>query len=186
MQYHLKKLTLLLPECVPQPANPLAPPISVVLAGAGVCNGPSAPRRTCSPEKSEPPSPQLRPTFSRRRTADYRKPNSGEKPALRRKAPAPTKVVFAGAGANVKHSPPPSHRSTEDSLRSRTQLRPTFARRSRADYRKPTSCEKGVHRRNSTQTCSLTKSEPNNRLILLFYAAQLVIMTSNKRVSIRF
>ena len=36
------------------------------------------------------------------------------------------------------------------------------------------------------QTCSLTKSEPNNRLILLFYAAQLVIMTSNKRVSIRF
>ena len=55
MQYHLKKLTLLLPECVPQPANPLAPPISVVLAGAGVCNGPSAPTRTCSQEKSEPP-----------------------------------------------------------------------------------------------------------------------------------
>lgn len=39
MQYHLKKLTLLLPECVPQPANPLAPPISVVLAGAGVHQG---------------------------------------------------------------------------------------------------------------------------------------------------
>ena len=39
MQYHLKKLTLLLPECVPQPANPLAPPISVVFAGAGVHQG---------------------------------------------------------------------------------------------------------------------------------------------------
>lgn len=115
MQYHLKKLTLLLPECVPQPANPLAPPISVVLAGAGVCNGPSAPRRTCSPEKSEPPSPQLRPTFSRRRTADYRKPNSGEKPALRRKAPAPTKVVFAGAGVHQGTSTPTRTCSQEKS-----------------------------------------------------------------------
>ena len=129
MQYHLKKLTLLLPECVPQPANPLAPPISVVLAGAGVCNGPSAPRRTCSPEKSEPPSPQLRPTFSRRRTTDYRNPNSGESPVRRRKAPAPVKVALAGAGERTTLLPPPSPRSSEDSLRIRAQLRPTFARR---------------------------------------------------------
>ena len=147
MQYHLKKLTLLLPECVPQPANPLAPPISVVLAGAGVCNGPSAPRRTCSPEKSEPPSPQLRPTFARRRTADYRNPNSGESPVRRRKAPAPVRVVLAGAGERPTLPPPTSPRSSEDSIRIRAQLRPTFARRRTADYRHPTSGEKGAHRR---------------------------------------
>ena len=116
-------------------------------AGAGASAKPSPPTSPRSTEDSLRSRTQLRPTFARRSRADYRKPNSCEKPAHRRKAPAPTKVVFAGAGANVKHSPPPSHRSTEDSLRSRTQLRPTFSRRRRADYRNPNSCEKPAHRR---------------------------------------
>ena len=37
-------------------------------------------------------------------------PNSVEKGAHRRKAPAPVKVCFAGAGVIVKFVPPPSPR----------------------------------------------------------------------------
>ena len=56
-------------------------------------------------------------------------------------------ALLAGAEASAKASPPTNSRSTEDSLRFRAQLRSTFAHRSRADYRNPTSVEKGAHRR---------------------------------------
>ena len=114
-------------------------------------------------------------------------PNSGEKPAHRRKAPAPTKVVFAGAGVhqgdvNSDEDLLPGEERAADSLSS-GQHSPAGAEQitgSPPPVRSPLTGE------TQPQTCSLTKSEPNNRLILLFYAAQLVIMTSNKRVIIRF
>jgi hypothetical protein len=56
-------------------------------------------------------------------------------------------ALLAGAEASAKASPPTNPRSTEDSLRFRAQLRPTFAHRSRANHRNPNSDEKGAHRR---------------------------------------
>ena len=44
-------------------------------------------------------------------------------------------------------SPPTSPRSPEDSIRSRAQLRLAAGNRRKSDYRKPTSVEKGAHRR---------------------------------------
>ena len=90
---------------------------------------------------------QLRPTFARRRRDYYRKRNSGEKPVPRRKALVPVRVVLAGAGERPTLPPPTSPRSPEDSLRIRTQLRPSFARRRRDYYRKLNSGERGVRRR---------------------------------------
>ena len=74
-------------------------------------------------------------------------PNSVEKPAHRRKAPAPVKVCFAGAGASAKSVPPPSPRSPEDSIHPRAQLRPTFDCRRKMNTEELNSVEKGAHRR---------------------------------------
>ncbi len=104
-----------------------------------------------------PPSPRssedslcirahLRPTFSHRRTADYRNPNSGEKPVRRRKAPAPMRVVFAGAGAGKRPSAPIRVRSPEKSVLPICQLRPTFSRRRKSNYRNRNSVESPVRR----------------------------------------
>ena len=82
-----------------------------------------------------------------RRRTNTEEPNSVEKGTHRRKAPAPVRVVFAGAGARAKVVPPGSLRSTEDSLRPRAQLRPTFACRRKMDTEEPNSVEKGAHRR---------------------------------------
>jgi hypothetical protein len=93
---------------------------------------------------------QLRPTFAHRSRANYRNPTSVEKGAHRRKArhhQFSGGVLLAGAEASAKSAPPTNHRSTEDSLRFHAQLRPTFAHRSRANYRNPTSVEKSAHRR---------------------------------------
>ena len=43
-------------------------------------------------------------------------PNSFERGAHRRKAPAPVRVCFAGAGENVKFVPPASLRLPEDGI----------------------------------------------------------------------
>ena len=90
---------------------------------------------------------QLRLTFACRRKTNTEEPNSVEKGTLRRKAPAPIKVCFAGAYERVKSVPPASHRSSEDRVRPCAQLRLTFACRRKTDTEEPTSVEKGAHRR---------------------------------------
>ena len=86
--------------------------------------------------------------------------NSGEKPVPRRKVPAPIRVFFAGAGERTKLLHPTSPRSSEDSLRIRAQLRPTFARRRRDSYRKPNSGERGVPRRKAPAPISFFPKNP--------------------------
>ena len=129
--------------------------------------GASAPTRPRSSKKSVPLKCQLRPAFSRRRTADYRKPNSGERPVPRRKAPAPVKVVLTGAGNRPTLSPPPSLRSSEDSLRIRAQLRLIFSRRRRDDYRKPNSGERPVPRRKALAPVRVVLAGAGERPTLL-------------------
>ena len=74
-------------------------------------------------------------------------PNSVEKGAHRRKAPAPVRVCFAGAGESAKFVPPGSCHSTEDRVRISARLRPTFACRRKTNTEEPNSVEKGTHRR---------------------------------------
>ena len=90
---------------------------------------------------------QLRLGSGNRRKTDTEEPNSVEKGAHRRNAPAPVRVCFAGAGESAKSVPPTSRCSTEDRLWIRAQLRLTFACRRRADWRHRNSVEKGAHRR---------------------------------------
>ena len=89
---------------------------------------------------------QLRLTFACRRKTDTEEPNSVEKGAHRREAPAPVRVCFAGAGARWRFCPPIRIRSSEDSERIRAQLRPTFACRRKTNTEEPNSVEKGAHR----------------------------------------
>ena len=131
----------------PVPRRKAPAPVRVVFAGAGKRTKLPPPTSIRSSENSLHIRTQLRPTFARRRTADYRNLNSGESPVPRRKAPPPVKVVLAGAGDRPMLPPPMSPRSSEDSLRIRAQIRPTFARRRTADYRKPNSSEKPAPRR---------------------------------------
>ena len=105
------------------------------------------PRRTRSSEDSIQSRAQLRPEPGNRRTADHRHRNSVEKGAHRRKAPTPTRHAFAGAEASANRSPPRRPCSSEDSFRSRAQLRPEPGNRRTADHRNPTSVDKGAHRR---------------------------------------
>ena len=79
-------------------------------------------------------------------------PNSVEKGAHRRKAPAPLRVCFAGAGASVNIVPPASHRLPEDGIQIRAMLRPEPGNRRRAGHWHRTSDEGafvggGRHRR---------------------------------------
>ena len=75
---------------------------------------------------------------------DTEERNSVEKGAHRRKAPVPVKVCFAGAYERVKSVLPASHRSSEDGILSRAQLRPTFAYRRKTNTEEPNSVEKGT------------------------------------------
>ena len=90
---------------------------------------------------------QLRLGSGNRMTADCWNRNSVEKGAHRRKAPAPVRGCFAGAGKSAKFVRPTNPFSSEDSLRPRTQLRPTFACRRKTDTEEPNSVERGAHRR---------------------------------------
>ena len=58
---------------------------------------------------------------------DTEEPNSVEKGAHLRKAPAPVRVCFAGAGKSAESVPPTRFCSPEDRVRIRAQLRLTFA-----------------------------------------------------------
>ena len=102
-------------------------PVKVCFAGAGANAKSVPPPSLRSSEDSIHPRAQLRPTFACRRRTNTEEPNSVEKGAHRRKAPVPVRGCFAGAGESVKFVPPGRHRSTEDRLLPRAQLRPTFA-----------------------------------------------------------
>ena len=90
---------------------------------------------------------QLRPTFSRRRRDYYRKPNSGERPVPRRKAPAPIKLAFAGAGGWIGAAVPIRIRSPKKSVPQICHLRPTFLHRRKPIAGNRNSGESSVHRR---------------------------------------
>ena len=90
---------------------------------------------------------QLRLTFACRRKTNTEERNSVERGAPRRKAPAPVRVCFAGADARWGSVPPMSLCSSEDRVRSRAQLRLTFACRRKTDTEEPNSVERGAHRR---------------------------------------
>ena len=90
---------------------------------------------------------KLRLTFACRRKTDTEEPNSVEKGAHRRKAPVPVRVCFVGADARWRSCPPTSHRSTEDRVRIRAQLRLGSGNRRKTNTEKPNSVERGAHRR---------------------------------------
>ncbi|MPM85014.1 hypothetical protein SDC9_132091 [bioreactor metagenome] len=87
------------------------------------------------------PRAQLRPTFARRRKNNTEEPNSVEKPAHRRKAPAPVRVCFSGAGASVKRSPTASPCSSDERVRICAQLRLVLGNRRIPDRWHHTSCQ---------------------------------------------
>ena len=94
-------------------------PVRVCFAGAGESAKSVPPASPCSSEDKLRVSAQLRLTFACRRKMDTEERNSVEKGAHRRKAPAPVRVCFAGAGASVNFVPPASSCSPEDGIRIR-------------------------------------------------------------------
>ena len=118
--------------------------------GADACEGASAPTRMRSPMKSVPQICQLRPTFLHRRRTITGNRNSGESPVPRRKAPAPIRIGFAGAGGWMGASAPIRIRSPKKSVPEISQLRPTFLRRRRTITGNHNSGESPVHRRKAS------------------------------------
>ena len=118
-----------------------------VFAGADASVKSVSPASPCSSEDREGIRAQLRLGSGNRRTADCWNRTSVEKGTHRRKAPVPVRVCFAGVEACTKFVPPGSHRSTEDSMRPRAQLRLTFACRRKTNTEESNSVEKGAHRR---------------------------------------
>ena len=122
-------------------------PVRVCFAGADASAKFVPPTRTCSWEDRVCPRAQLRLGSGNRRKMDTEEPTSVEKDAHRRKAPVPVRVCFAGADARWRSCPPGSRCSTEDSIRFRVHLRPTFACRRKMNTEEPSSVERGAHRR---------------------------------------
>ena len=105
------------------------------------------PVRGRSSEDSLLISAQLRLTFACRRKTNTEEPNSDEKGAHRRAAPAPVRVCFAGADARWGYVPPASLRSPEDRVRIRAQHRLGCGNRRKTDTEELNSVENGTHRR---------------------------------------
>ena len=122
-------------------------PAKVCFAGAGESVNSVPPASLRSSVDRVRPRAQLRLTFARRRKTNTEEPNSVERGTHRRKAPAPVRGCFVGAGARWRFCPPIRIRSSEDSMRPRAQLRPTFACRRKTDTEEPNSVEKGAPRR---------------------------------------
>ena len=122
-------------------------PVRVCFAGVGGSVKFVPPGRHHSTEDRVRIRAQLRLTFACRRKTNTEESTSVETGAHRRTAPAPVRVCFAGAGSRANIVPPGSRCSTEDSLRPRAQLRPTFSRRRKTNTEEPSSVEKGAHRR---------------------------------------
>ena len=89
---------------------------------------------------------QLRLGIGNRRKSNTEERNSVEKGTHRRKALAPVKVCFAGAGESVKSVPPASLRSPEERARIRDQLRLGAGNRRTSGHRHPSSDDKGPRR----------------------------------------
>ena len=102
-------------------------PVRGCFAGVGVMFACCPPTSLRSSEDSIRPRAQLRLTFACRSKTDTEESNSVEKGAHRRKAPAPVRVCFAGAGKSAEFVPPTRDCSPEDRVRIRAQLRLTFA-----------------------------------------------------------
>ena len=116
-------------------------PVRVCFAGADARWGYVPPASLRSSEDSVRPRAQLRLGSSNRKKANTEEPNSVEKGAHRRKAPAPVRVVFAGAGASVRRSPMASSCSSDESMRIRAQLRLFLGNRRTPDHCHRSSCE---------------------------------------------
>ena len=122
-------------------------PVRVCFAGAGESVNSVPPASLRSSVDRVRPRAQLRLTFARRRKTNTEEPNSVERGTHRRKAPAPVRGCFVGAGARWRFCPPIRIRSSEDSMRPRAQLRPTFACRRKTNTEEPNSVERDAHRR---------------------------------------
>ena len=122
-------------------------PIRGVFAGAGARWGCCPPPRGCSQEDKLRMHAQLRLGSGNRRETNTEEHNSVEKGAHRRKAPVPVRVCFVGADARWRSCPPTSHRSTEDRVRIRAQLRLGSGNRRKMDTEERNSVERGAHRR---------------------------------------
>ena len=122
-------------------------PVKVCFAGVGESVNSVPPASLRSSVDRVRPRAQLRLTFVRRRKTNTEEPNSVERGTHRRKAPAPVRGCFVGAGARWRFCPPIRIRSSEDSMRPRAQLRPTFACRRKTNTEEPNSVEKGAPRR---------------------------------------
>ena len=83
----------------------------------------------------------LRLGSSNRRKMNTEEPNSVERGAHRRKAPAPVSGCFAGGEASAKRSPTASSCSSDERMRICAQLRPVLGNRRTLDHRHRTSCE---------------------------------------------
>ncbi len=94
-------------------------PVRVCFAGADEIAKLSPPTSFRSSEYRLRIRAQLRLGSGNRRKMNIEEPNSVEKGAHRRKALAPVRVCFAGAGESAKVVPPGSRRSPEDSIRLR-------------------------------------------------------------------
>ena len=108
-------------------------PVRVCFAGAGENVKFVPPASRCSPEDRVRIRIQLRLGSGNRRETNTEEPNSVEKGAHRRKVPAPVRVVFAGAGASVKRSPPASSCSSDERMRICAQLRLVLGNRRTLD-----------------------------------------------------
>ena len=122
-------------------------PVRVCFAGAGEREKSVPPASLRSTEDRVRIRAKLRLTFACRRKTDTEEPNSVEKGAHRRKAPASVRVCFAGAGTSVNFLPPGSLRCPEDSIRIRIQLRLGSGNRRKMNTEEPNSVERGAHRR---------------------------------------
>ena len=116
-------------------------PVRGCFAGAGERWRSCPPASPCSPEDSIRIRIQLRLGPGSRRKMNTEEPTSVERGAHRRKAPAPVRVCFAGAGASEKSVPPASSCSPEDGIRIRAQLRLEPGNRRRAGHWRRTSDE---------------------------------------------
>ena len=118
--------------------------------GADACEGASAPTRMRSPMKSVPQICQLRPTFLHRRKSITGNRNSGESPVPRKKASAPIKLAFAGAGGWIGAAVPIRIRSPKKSVPQICLLRPTFLHRRKSITGNRNSGESPVPRRKAS------------------------------------